>query len=433
MLSNVSLTGPGFAGATASVTGETVTLFNTQISESSSGTVTLQQLTTPSNEMVENLGSAVFLVQTAVSGEELAEIASSPEGRLIIPISMIRPVNGQGVSLALNRKVAVSGIATVDSGTFSSTRFTTYLQDESAGVAIDYDPINDIWTYATTGHRYTAIGTVTQVRGLTQISLTGNGGFIELGPDVTPEPKIRTVAQLLASAEEMEGTLIRIVLISKTDSSAPWPEPGLSETLTITDDGGGSLLGVFVNRFTDLSVYAEPEYPVDLVGIFSQFGNTSAPFNTGYQLLPRAYSDIHPPSEIESGFEWWREQVFTGPQLEDSFISGPAADPDGDGVPNLLEYALGGDPWENSRALLPEVLVADGFLEITFRRVKDAEDLIYKVKSSPDLLDWAEIWSSDDFPYTSTEAVMEETVTDMVALDGAGSRFLKLVVTRRDP
>lgn len=44
--------------------------------------------------------------------------------------------------------------------------------------------------------------------------------------------------------------------------------------------------------------------------------------------------------------EAWRALHFTPAQLADPAISGDDADPDHDGLPNLLEYALGLDPWQ---------------------------------------------------------------------------------------
>ena len=43
-------------------------------------------------------------------------------------------------------------------------------------------------------------------------------------------------------------------------------------------------------------------------------------------------------------FDEWRHAYFTPEQLADESVSGPGADPDGDGVSNLLEYAFNLDP-----------------------------------------------------------------------------------------
>ncbi len=72
---------------------------------------------------------------------------------------------------------------------------------------------------------------------------------------------------------------------------------------------------------------------------------------------------------------------------------GAGDDPDGDGFPNLLEYALGGEPGVNSAVspsglpLAPAVIEAGGSLEFTFARRTDAAQrgLAYNLLFSPDL------------------------------------------------
>lgn len=49
--------------------------------------------------------------------------------------------------------------------------------------------------------------------------------------------------------------------------------------------------------------------------------------------------EIAPPPLVT--FDTWREQNFTAPELADEAVSGPAGTPAGDGVPNLVKYALG--------------------------------------------------------------------------------------------
>ncbi len=45
-----------------------------------------------------------------------------------------------------------------------------------------------------------------------------------------------------------------------------------------------------------------------------------------------------------SPYEEWQRIYWNGAELEDATISGPHADPDGDRLSNLVEYASGGDP-----------------------------------------------------------------------------------------
>jgi hypothetical protein len=53
----------------------------------------------------------------------------------------------------------------------------------------------------------------------------------------------------------------------------------------------------------------------------------------------------------------------------------PEADPDLDGMPNLIEYALGGNPLSSDRDILPTLeLSVDGKLQITYVRLKSTFD-----------------------------------------------------------
>ena len=84
-------------------------------------------------------------------------------------------------------------------------------------------------------------------------------------------------------------------------------------------------------------------------------------------------------------FDTWRVAKFGA--NANSPIAAPDADPDGDGVPNLLEYALGAGPLDPASRNVPQ-LVPGAYLTISFSRVAAAGDLTYTVQVSSDLLTW---------------------------------------------
>ncbi len=137
------------------------------------------------------------------------------------------------------------------------------------------------------------------------------------------------------------------------------------------------------------------------------------------------------PGEPEPGYEAWGESYFTTTELEDPAISGRSADPDGDGVVNLLEYAFGGNPKVPNSASMPTTeRVADGgdeFQEISFFRL-NADDIVYRVQGSDDLVTWTDIWVSTDHPFAGTGSSTTETVRDTVPVS-AGPRFLRVQVS----
>jgi len=79
--------------------------------------------------------------------------------------------------------------------------------------------------------------------------------------------------------------------------------------------------------------------------------------------------------------ELWRQSNF-GMNWNYPPVSGDTVDVDGDGIPNLLEYALGGNPNTMDTAVLPKVAVSGGRLRITFRRNTAATDVELSVVAS---------------------------------------------------
>lgn len=100
------------------------------------------------------------------------------------------------------------------------------------------------------------------------------------------------------------------------------------------------------------------------------------------------------------------------------------ADPDADGVANLLEYALDTSPTDATDADLPAIAVASGRLQLTFLRAR--ADVTYLVEVSSDLSTW------DNLTYTPVAVGQDQTVTDTVDLSAANAprRFLRLRVSQ---
>lgn len=87
----------------------------------------------------------------------------------------------------------------------------------------------------------------------------------------------------------------------------------------------------------------------------------------------------------------WALTRFTEAQLTDSAFSGPEADPEGDGVKNLFEFATGGNPIivDATNAMLKARLAAPGDLAVRFRERKVMSGVALQFKQSSDLLSWS--------------------------------------------
>ena len=121
----------------------------------------------------------------------------------------------------------------------------------------------------------------------------------------------------------------------------------------------------------------------------------------------------------------------------------PAADPDRDGLKNLLEFVLGGDPTVSEPAVLPAVQSASGSnLILTFTR-SDASELqpvAVKVQVSTDLATWS---PADDIiigagptgtgpngaSYTVNDSGVLDTVTVTIPKAAAARKFVRVMAT----
>ena len=92
----------------------------------------------------------------------------------------------------------------------------------------------------------------------------------------------------------------------------------------------------------------------------------------------------------------WSLQEFTDAQLADPAFGAATADPDHDGVANLAEFAMGGDPLvaNPSIGLLGIWAAAPGSFAFTFRERKSLGDVQRLFESSSNLANWVEVTPS---------------------------------------
>lgn len=108
--------------------------------------------------------------------------------------------------------------------------------------------------------------------------------------------------------------------------------------------------------------------------------------------------------------------------------SGMDSDPDADGVVNLLEFALNGNPLDAASIPLPVMTMNEGRLSLSFQRIADPA-LLYEVLAGPDLSSSASmvtIWSSTAAANTPGLVIVQ----DMPSSPLPERRFLRLRVSR---
>jgi Lamin Tail Domain/CotH kinase protein len=90
-----------------------------------------------------------------------------------------------------------------------------------------------------------------------------------------------------------------------------------------------------------------------------------------------------------ANYNSWKSTSFPNPaDRENLAISGPNASPSGDGIANLVRYALGVGPYQPVTPLLPGLLKTAGQSKFRFRYDPTKTDLIWRVKATNTLTAW---------------------------------------------
>jgi hypothetical protein len=140
----------------------------------------------------------------------------------------------------------------------------------------------------------------------------------------------------------------------------------------------------------------------------------------------------------------WKQENF-GADAGNPAVAGDTADPDNDGIANLLEYAWGADPNVWSQAGIPALALEElsGRIQIQFNRITDRSDLVYRIQISDDLATWTPVAEANGADGTTTvigglSVVVSETgtlvksvtVQDNTAPAGPDKRFVRVAVEK---
>ncbi|BDQ01990.1 MAG: hypothetical protein KatS3mg036_0568 [Ignavibacterium sp.] len=206
----------------------------------------------------------------------------------VVPIADLKMNDPNGVPLDTGQVFTVTGIVT------SANQFGTNgpgsIQDATAGLSIFGSGFAG---QVQIGDSVTVTSTLTHFNGLTQFDFRRAGSvLVKHSSNHYFDTTIVTISDIASQQwngfEEFESRLIRInnVTIQATGNFAS------ATNYNITDATGTLSAGLRIdNDVTSIIGQPIPQTSVDLVGILGQF-KTSAPYNTGYQLLPRFLSDI---------------------------------------------------------------------------------------------------------------------------------------------
>ena len=92
----------------------------------------------------------------------------------------------------------------------------------------------------------------------------------------------------------------------------------------------------------------------------------------------------------------WVVRNFTAAQILDVTSSGASGDPDGDGVPNLVEFAMGGNPLvaDGTNATLRAVNVVNNTVNFLYHERPNLGDVQRQFLNSPNLMAWTNVTPS---------------------------------------
>jgi len=141
--------------------------------------------------------------------------------------------------------------------------------------------------------------------------------------------------------------------------------------------------------------------------------------------------------QVQTPYAAWQSQMFSAAQLGNSSISGDTATLAGDGIPNLMKYALNLNPWTDGAGGLPVGSIArtgsGNYLTLTYTQVLSATDITYTPQVSTDLQTWysGPGYTTPPIAFDNPGGVTEKVTVQAVAPVSSNTpkQFIRLQVT----
>ena len=172
-------------------------------------------------------------------------------------------------------------------------------------------------------------------------------------------------------------------------------------------------------------------------------GVNDAANNSGGLRIALASATLQYAKSTASPWNEWRQAAFAG-DWQNEAVAGAAADPDRDGIANLLEYALSGNPMMAESAVLPTIRTVGHAMEFVVARNPQHADLYMTVQAADDPAGvWTDAASSTDglpfVPLISSVTLSEDAgdperrVTIIEGTPSLPRRFMRLRVELKVP
>lgn len=280
----ITVNGTGATAAAVNLQAQAITITGLAVNQSNTATLNISGLTTPETAgSFSNDGNYSLTVETGTDGN-VQPVLLQPNAIVVIPMAHLGDVDANGVTLDAGKSVAVQAVCTEENFNSSSST-SAFLQSgqpdgtNKAGINV-YSALRNLFVR---GDEYVVAGSVVNYNGLTEIVVSSSNQVVRLGAASSqPVPVTLTIGELTNAHEAYEGSLIRVVGLSKV--SGTW-----ATNQNLVMQSGGTNLNLRVA--TGSSATNEPIYPAGITGIYGQFV-TNAPFVGGGVLHPRDPGDI---------------------------------------------------------------------------------------------------------------------------------------------
>lgn len=154
---------------------------------------------------------------------------------------------------------------------------------------------------------------------------------------------------------------------------------------------------------------------------FSQWEGSAAGATSPLVVVMDASKTV--TARFLSPYQQWKTSYFSQTEIETSELSWPANDPEGDGIPNLLEYALSLHPRQPSQSGLPELASDATTLSLTYRKDPSKPDVAWQVEVSQALGQWDPVGDA----LIGTDGSMEIRKATVALTNGQAFLRLKVI------
>jgi hypothetical protein len=229
-------------------------------------------------------------------------------------------------------------------------------------------------------------------------------------------------------------------VVSFTYNSSPLTQTSVPASLTVNKAAANVFLGGFSQYYTGAPVVATATTSFGNLNVtFTYDGGPTAPTEPGSYTVAATISDPNYTGTASGTLIIMPDFAFAIAQsfpcdVGSPSITGPTANPAGDGMTNLMKYALGLDPTQVDAAAGAPVVgkTSGGNLTLTCVTPPGLSDITYIVEVSSDL----QTWNSGP-SFTATVSVtnldaqhVKTVVEDLTPISGTARRFIRLRVTQ---